>query len=800
MIYQHHRFQIWNTLQHPYKHNLAEFSYTNEALPGVTNLESALNYVLAVLYPQTQEAVATVADLPSVGNTINDFRVVNDDGDGSSAAYRWQQLEGDAAAKWYKVYDFDWGSDSILEQFLTKTQDLYVVRGGYDDIDYTGTVITGTYAGQRIFGGKSASTNLTLSANSGDGVGANTGYVQFTDNVRPVSNNALDFGNTTEKWKKLWTYAINVDTLTITTGSIVDSTGAISFDNENLSTTGTFAAGQVSADNLRLDGNTLSSLDTNGNIYISPNGSGIVDLTASTLSTTGTINAGLLNVDNIRVDANTISSTDTNGSINLTPNGSGSVYLAGGILQTSASNFTAHSHETRYHVDVNFGDISGASNYCAEVVRAYASPTTGALTGHIEALHAQANVYGNKAIADIRAVNGMGRYSGSSTATLVSGGYFEVQNVSTGTITTAASIYAITPTNTGGGTITNSYALYADGDTAVVGVFTVTGSAAIDNLTIDANTISSTNSNGNIILDPNGSGLIEAGAGVYAATDDSFDLGKTGNRFAYAWLSGGIKDGANTFTTTDVMTLRSANYRDSGRTQPAQSGDALFFNGTIWLASAPDSEIDHGGLSGLSDDDHSQYALLAGRASGQSFTGGTAASESLIFDSTAHATKGYIKFGSSAVANTDAAYSGGWQGVDLGGASNYWRHVYTKGEHFGLRLENVIAVPSASANNIGRLVYDTVLKSIFIDEGGTWTRIESNRYITDTSWNGSDTSKTVTVSDGITDARNAIWQLCDNTNDYERIYCSIKAISATQITITVGTALTAGSYRLIGIE
>lgn len=51
---------------------------------------------------------------------------------------------------------------------------------------------------------------------------------------------------------------------------------------------------------------------------------------------------------------------------------------------------------------------------------------------------------------------------------------------------------------------------------------------------------------------------------------------------------------------------------------------------------------DHGALTGLVDDDHAQYAILAGRAGSQTLKGGTAASEDLILDSTAHATKGNI--------------------------------------------------------------------------------------------------------------------------------------------------------------
>ncbi len=51
---------------------------------------------------------------------------------------------------------------------------------------------------------------------------------------------------------------------------------------------------------------------------------------------------------------------------------------------------------------------------------------------------------------------------------------------------------------------------------------------------------------------------------------------------------------------------------------------------------------DHGELVGLGDDDHTQYALLAGRAGGQTLYGGAAASENLTLESTSDATKGHI--------------------------------------------------------------------------------------------------------------------------------------------------------------
>lgn len=54
-------------------------------------------------------------------------------------------------------------------------------------------------------------------------------------------------------------------------------------------------------------------------------------------------------------------------------------------------------------------------------------------------------------------------------------------------------------------------------------------------------------------------------------------------------------------------------------------------------------QLDHGAaLTGLTDDDHTQYARLLGRAGGQTLIGGTASGNSLTLQSTSHATKGFI--------------------------------------------------------------------------------------------------------------------------------------------------------------
>lgn len=67
-----------------------------------------------------------------------------------------------------------------------------------------------------------------------------------------------------------------------------------------------------------------------------------------------------------------------------------------------------------------------------------------------------------------------------------------------------------------------------------------------------------------------------------------------------------------------------------------------------------DGVTDHGALTGLADDDHAQYALLAGRSGGQTLMGGTAASDPLILQSTNHATRGGVLLS-----------AGDWAGIPL---------------------------------------------------------------------------------------------------------------------------------------
>lgn len=70
------------------------------------------------------------------------------------------------------------------------------------------------------------------------------------------------------------------------------------------------------------------------------------------------------------------------------------------------------------------------------------------------------------------------------------------------------------------------------------------------------------------------------------------------------------------------------------------------------LPSAVQSNINHSSLQNLLVDSHTQYALLAGRAGGQTLIGGTAAGNNLTLQSTSNASRGSIIVNDALLANT----------------------------------------------------------------------------------------------------------------------------------------------------
>lgn len=96
--------------------------------------------------------------------------------------------------------------------------------------------------------------------------------------------------------------------------------------------------------------------------------------------------------------------------------------------------------------------------------------------------------------------------------------------------------------------------------------------------------------------------------------------------------------GSSPLTTKgDIYTYDTGDSRlaigTDGQVLKADSAQAT---GLVW------ADFDHGGLDGLTDDDHSQYLLLAGRSGGQIIHGGTGAGDDIRLQTTTHATKGVL--------------------------------------------------------------------------------------------------------------------------------------------------------------
>jgi hypothetical protein len=109
--------------------------------------------------------------------------------------------------------------------------------------------------------------------------------------------------------------------------------------------------GQLNVDNVRVDGNTISSTNTNGNLVISPNGTGDVQLDADTVrvgdagvnAVVTTNGAGNLTLStNEGTNSGTIVITQgVNGNIIITPNGTGDVLVDADTLRVGDSGVDA---------------------------------------------------------------------------------------------------------------------------------------------------------------------------------------------------------------------------------------------------------------------------------------------------------------------------------------------------------------------------------------------------------------------------------------------------------------------------
>ena len=127
-------------------------------------------------------------------------------------------------------------------------------------------------------------------------------------------------------------------TLAIAADSEVDITATTIDINGNADVSGTLGAGETTVSSL-----TVSDLTNNRVVIAGTSGAVEDDANFTFDGTTLALTAGMditgdLDVDNININANTISSTDTNGDITLSPNGTGTVKVPSGYDDRSGQN------------------------------------------------------------------------------------------------------------------------------------------------------------------------------------------------------------------------------------------------------------------------------------------------------------------------------------------------------------------------------------------------------------------------------------------------------------------------------
>jgi hypothetical protein len=181
----------------------------------------------------------------------------------------------------------------------------------------TGDVGIGTTTPNELLtvaGNLSASGNLVIDGNTTIG-NASTDTVTFNARVNtnfiPSTDNARDLGSSTLEFKDLWIDGVaNIDALSADAVNIDGGTiDGVAIGEASVATI-------VRVDNLQLDSNTISSINANGHILLSPNGTGDVGIGTTTpnelLTVAGNISASgnVWVTQNLEVSSLHIKSTD----------------------------------------------------------------------------------------------------------------------------------------------------------------------------------------------------------------------------------------------------------------------------------------------------------------------------------------------------------------------------------------------------------------------------------------------------------------------------------------------------------
>lgn len=138
-------------------------------------------------------------------------------------------------------------------------------------------------------------------------------------------------------------------------------------------------------------------------------------------------------------------------------------------------------------------------------------------------------------------------------------------------------------------------------------------------------------------------------------------------------------------------------------------GNNLSISNDTLHATTGGGVTDHGALTGLADDDHTQYALLAGRAGGQTLTGGTASGNNLTLNSTSNSTKGAVLIGtdnSQTVVGTSLYFRGDLAPSALSADTDNWNPAgLDTAQTLRISSTDTVSLTGIQGGSDGRILY-----------------------------------------------------------------------------------------------